>query len=371
MPRYSTARKPKPLVERQKSKNVKKLAKNAAKKVGAPPPESEDEEANYDEIYEYFATKVLPNTLSVENARRKLNEKQTESESKVQNEILKMVENLNSKLKGQKSIQIFKNPSFKLLYNKLTNLQVSQRFTAIGWKCLAYAVLIPMNQETSIFVSLVYHTKKSPVFFNWALLEMLEKPVHLDEKLNPVSEFVTVEHQNEIGLVENSASDNIENFDWLNQSNLEDLLDRSNSSSIDSGTTIKDASLFPSIEVNDISGVELPLDDDITPSSYFDASFIPINTKVKRKLTLSGPDIEVSSMSNKIQSTPRFERSEPVQKISHLHPKLAKSLKRTHEMRENSVNKPRTYFQKMLAAWFKKELPNISLEIQNELERME
>lgn len=350
---------------------MKKLAKNAAKKVGAPPPESEDEEADYDELHEYFATKVLPNTLSIENARRKLNEKQSESESKVQFEILKMVENLNSKLKGQKSIQIFKNPSFKLLYNKLTNMQVSQRFTTVGWKCLAYAVLIPMNQETSIFVSLVYHTKKSPVFFNWALLEMIEKPVHLDEKLNPVSEFVTVEHQNEIGLVENSASDNIENFDWLNRSNLEDLLDRSNSSSVDSGTTIKDASLFPSIEVNDISGLELPLDDDITPSSYFDASFIPINANVKRKLTLPGPEIEVSSMSNKVQSTPRFERNEPVQKVSHLHPKLAKSMKRTHEKRDTPVDKPRTYFQKILAAWFKKELPNISLEIQNELERME
>ena len=82
---------------------MKKLAKNAAKKVGAPPPESEDEEADYDELHEYFATKVLPNTLSIENARRKLNEKQSESESKVQFEILKMVENLNSKCGQKKS----------------------------------------------------------------------------------------------------------------------------------------------------------------------------------------------------------------------------------------------------------------------------
>ena len=76
-------------------------------------------------------------------------------------------------------------------------------------------------------------------------------------------------------------------------------------------------------------------------------------------------------MSNKAQSTPRFERNELNRKSSHLHPKLAKPMKRTHEIREKAVDKPRTYFQKLLAAWFKRELPNISLEIQNELERME
>ena len=200
---------------------------------------------------------------------------------------------------------------------------------------------------------------------------MLEKPVHVDEKLNPVSEFVNGEHQNEIGLAENNASENIDKADWLNQSSLEDLLDRSNSSSVDSGTTIKDASLFPSIEVNDVSGLEMTFEDDITPSSYFNASFIPINPKVKRQLALAESKIELNSMSNKIQSTPRFGKNEPVDKTSHLHPKLAKTMKRTHEKKEVIADKPQTYFQKMLAAWFQKELPNISAEIQNQIERME
>ena len=355
------------------------MAKQAAKKRASPPPDESGDDIDNEELYNYFATKVLPNTLTLNEARSKLNEKQLEAESKVQLKIIQLSAELNLKLKNQKAHELFKNHSLKSLYNNLTDLQVSQHFCSAGWKCVAFATCIPMTQETQIFVALVYHTRKCPIFFNWSLLEMA-KPVHPDTKINPISNLVNDELQNEPGLVENFASEENVDNDWLNQTNLEDLLDRSNGSSIDSGKTIQEPVVFPSLECNDISGIDFTSLDDLTPNSYLDASFMPLNPTVKRRLNLSKDEkikiLELNSMTNKVQSTPRLEKMTPSKKSTlsnpSLHPTLAKPMKRTHQNDvDRSEKKPQTYLQKIIANWFKSNLGNLTADLKNELSKME
>ena len=339
--------------------------------MAAPPRvESDDNDTDHDnETYTYFALKVLPNVLTIQAAKRKLMEKQTRDESKIQLAILEKVIELNEILKGKSSFELSKNPTCKSMYNTITNLQTSQQFSGLGWKTVAFAALIPMTHETQLFVSLVYYTKSCPLFFKWSLGEMLEKPVHPDLILNPILDIENVEHQKDHPLVRKPTRNAIDENDWAKQPNLEPDMNESNDSSIDGGTTI-----VPSTEFLP-SSIEMSVPDDLTPDSFVDASYIPINP-VKRKLNLTKVDklkiLEIESMAQKIQSTP-IQNKPAVHHPNSVRPNLARPMKRTFERKDERKpqNTPKNYLTQFLAGWFKKQLPNISAEIESELKNMQ
>ena len=357
------------------------MAKTAARKQAAPPqvehapPQMEPEtDKVYDNAtYDYFCIKVLPNALPINAAKRKLMEKQTPDESKLQLSILDHVIELNVLLKDKPSSELFKNQACKAMYNTLTNLQTSQHFAGQGWKAIAFPCMIPMTHEIRIFASLVYQTKSCPLFFQWSLSEMADKPVHTDLKLNPILNIENVEQQNGQPLVEKPTSGNIIENDWPQQQDLEMILNDSNGSSIDAGVTIlpSNDSIFPLIDVNDISCVDLTGMDDITPNSYVDASYNPIRP-AKRKLNLSKVDklkiLEIESMAQKIQSTPIPSRPQPSRTLNVPKPQLSRTLKRSYDRKERPQEAPKNYLTQFLAGWFKKQIPNISAELEKELQ---
>ena len=173
------------------------MARTAAKKKATPLVISDDESddtSDNNETYLFFVLKVLPNSLPTDAARRKILEKQPEDESRIQLKILDRIDELNLKLKGKSSDSLFKEPSLKVLYNNLTQLQVSQHFAGTSWKTIGFACCIPMTGETQIFSACVYHTRSCPLFFKWSLLEMADKNVHPDLKLNPVLDLENIEN---------------------------------------------------------------------------------------------------------------------------------------------------------------------------------
>ena len=351
---------------------------SAAKKHAEPPRvEYDDENDDFEcETYTYFAIKVLPNALTIPAAKRKLMEKQTADESKIQLSILEKVIELNKMLKGKSSLELTRNPSCKSLYNTLINLQTSQHFSGLGWKAVAFPAMIPMTHDTQIFVSLVYYTKSCPLFFKWSLSEMLDKPVHPDLILNPVMDIGDVEQQNESPLVQNPTHCNINEPDWPKYSNLERDLNNSSSSSIDGGTTIVPSrDDLPVLDANDISCLNLSVFDDLTPNSLVDTSYIPINP-VKRRLNLSKVDklkiLEIESMAQKIQSTP-VQTKPAVHRPNSVRPNLTKTFKRSIDYKNEKPQKetPKNYLTRFLAGWFQKQLPNISAEIESELKNLQ
>lgn len=345
----------------------------------AEPPkvESDTESTDHDnDTYIYFALKVLPNTLTLSAARRKLMEKQTVDESRIQLSILDKVVELNKKLIGKSSVELSRNQACKSLYNTLTNLQTTQHFAGLGWKCIAFPAMIPMTHETQIFVSMVYYTKSCPLFFQWSLSEMVEKPVHPDLILNPVMDLENVEQQNEPPLVENPTRNNIIENDWPHKQNLEPNSNDSIGSSIDGGTTIVPSpDDLPVLTANDLSCLNLSAFDEPTPNSLIDVSFVPVRP-VKRKLNLSKIDkmkiLEIESMAQKVQSTP-VQTKPAVHRINSVRPSLAKPMKRTLERKDEKrpQETPKNYLTKFLAGWFRKQLPNISAEIESELKNLQ
>ena len=237
--------------------------------------------------------------------------------------------------------------------------------------------MIPMTHEIQVFTSLVYYTKSCPLFFQWSLSEMADKPVHADLKLNPVLDLEIVEHQKDPPLVEKPTSKDIIDDDWPQiQEDLEKILNDSDGSSVDAGITILPSrdSIFPMIDVNDISCVDLTGIDDVTPNSFVDASYQQIRP-VKRKLNLSKVDklkiLEIESMAHKIQSTPVQNRT-PKPKFSNLpKPNLSRTLKRSYERKEKPQEAPKNYLTKFLTGWFQRQIPNISAEIENQMQNMQ
>lgn len=345
------------------------MASRAAKKHATPPViHEENEEVSFDDNnesnYHYFVQKVLPNALPIEDLRRKILEKSTVEENQLQLKILSSVKELNILLISKKPVDLFRNHSCVDLYRQILDLQMSQRFAASGWKVVAYAVLVPMVGNISLFTSGVFHTKKCDLFSNW----VQGQKMHADLILSPLTDiFRDTSDDQQIGLVEKPTqytknesdwpiSDNLENFD----SSLDSL--ESKSSSIDSGKTVAGPTA-PIMNAFDISQIG-PLDD-TTQDSFLDISFL----SVKKRMNLSKRE-KLDILEG---GAPSSAHSTPVRSNA-LHPKFSTSLKRDPIPVQKRPNQPQTrpsYITKFLNRWFRSQISNMSEELQVELSKME
>ena len=348
------------------------LAGKAAKKH-ASPPEIDDKVDYIEEVddtvdtYGQFLTKVLSNIMSPENLRVKILEKSTENECRIQLKILDLVENLNTYLMDKKPVVLFQDQTCLLLYNEILDIQASQHFTASGWKCVAFAVLVPMINRIHIFVAGVFHTRKVPLFFSW---KRNSKSVHPDMNLasNVMSDIV--EQHIESPLVEKPTPTAEKFIDWFNQSSLEsfdrsDREDRNEPEKVEPGNNGKvQKEEIPVMKAQDIS-LFSRIDDVTTTDSYLDISFV----NPKRRLNLTKQDkIDILNAPGPSSEGPSSSHSTPIRPINPLRPKLGSMMKKTNFMSRTGTS-ANNYITRFLNKWFSAQITDISAQLKQELEK--
>ena len=348
--------------EKVKKSHYSKLANKAARKHASPPPVEVDPvekpvDINND-TYAYFCLKILPNSMPLDDLTRKILEKSSVEECKLQLDIIADIRKLNTLLFNKKPTELFRDHSCSALYSKILDKQISQGFASIGWKVVAFPILIPMSGFISIFAAPVFHTKKCKLFYAW----INEQKVHADAKLTPMTDIFCDENvDQQMGLVEKPTQYTKNDVDWSIRENLENFDNSSDSlesksSSIDSGKTIQGP--IPVINANDISHLN-EFDVSTNQDSYLDISFV----SVKRRLNLSKQD----KMSILEGQMPSSTHSTPIRR-NPLHPRLSTSFKKASTSRP-TVNRP-SYVTNFLNRWFRNNVANMSAELQNELNRM-
>ena len=349
--------------EKVKKSYYNKLASKAAKKHGSPPPENGDIDGDshddINEIHLYFVQKILPNTLPLDDLKRKILDKSTVEERKLQLEIISNVSTLNSLLINKKPKELFHDQSCSDLYRKIIDLQISQSYAAHGWKVVSFAVMIPMTGNITMCASPIFHTKKCNLFFSW----VKNQKTHADMNFAPMSDLFSDESvEQQIPLVQKPTQNLKNEIDWSISGNLENFDNssgsiESKSSSVDSGRTVFRPQI-PVMDANDISQIHESFVDTTVQDSYLDISFID----VKKRMNLSKQD-----KINILDGLPSSVHSTPVRNNA-LRPKLGMSFKRDLEKRPMK-NRP-GYITRFLNRWFQAQIGNMSAELQNELNSM-
>lgn len=318
--------------------------------------------------YEYFCQKILPNSLPIDDLRAKILEKSSESECQLQLKILSEVENLNAILIDKKPADLFHDRACILLYNNIKELQISQHFAGVGWKCICFPSMVPMIGKIFIFTAGVFHTRRCPIFLSWSLSQ--KDIVHPDMNFIPSTEILSdasVEQQSPLAKKPTRLTKS--EADWPLESSLENLnqsssSDRSSDGSIDSGKTIVKPNI-PVMDANDLSHIDLECDDvESTVDSYLDISFV----NPKRRLNLSRKDkIDILDGPSTKRSPRSSPHSTPLRYVPK--PNLTSQFKKTHKAKMK-MNNP-GYIQQFLDRWFRSQMSNITAELQNEMEQME
>ena len=317
----------------------------------------ESDEINEDNVL-IFAQKVLLNALSPDECAQKVLEKNSEGESKIQIEIIEKVKKLNLLLSNKKPTELFHDRACSSLHREILDLQVSQNYSACGWKVIAFPVQIPMTGQIILYTSAVFHTRKCNLFFSWTL----SQKSHLDHKMAPMTNF-NVEQQNEFGLGGKPTSKIENENDWSIRQSLENLNESSSSgsSSIDSGKTI-----VPVMNANDISNIGDCVET-TSQDSYLDISFI----QCKRRLNLTKQEkVDI------LEGCTGSPQSTPVRPRDGLHPRLGTSFKKSSMTRfeknlASSDGEQPGYIQAFLNRWFKNQIANMTNELQREINKME
>lgn len=351
-----------------KKARIAKLAAKACKKHASPPPVHDDDvDDNHVDLVLFFAQKVLPSALTPDDCSQKLLEKyNSDDECKIQLSICRKAKELNFMLINKKPTDLFRDRSCSVMYNQILDLQIAQHFASNGWKIIAFATLVPMIGQISMYTAPVFHTRKCPLFFSWSL----GQKYHSDFQIIPTPNICNdenVEQQNEIGLVE-KPTQKIENeFDWPIEASLENLNESSESvtsksSSIDSGKTVASAKV-PVMDSKDVTHLESFVES-TSQDSYLDISFV----NVKRRLNLSKKEkIDILDGPSSVHSTPVRPRNQG------LHPRLGSRLKRTSTSRleknlsGKSDNEQPGYITQFLNRWFRKQIANMTTELELEL----
>lgn len=339
------------------------LAQNAARKFATPPKVDDVDET---QLYEYFCTKILPNSLPIVELRAKILLKSSESESQLQLKILSSVENLNAILADKKPTDLFNDRACIVLYNNIRELQISQHFAGCGWKVVCFPCLVPMIGKIFVYTAGVFHTRKCPLFLSWSL----SQKVHPDENFIPSSNLFTDECVDQQSpLVKKPTPLDKKDVDWPIENGLENLDQSlgSNSSSVDSGRTLVPS--FPMMDAKDISNINLEPgenSDETTYDSYLDISFV----NPKRRLNLSRKDkIDILDGPSSSKYSASSPHSTPVRSPNVPKPKFTSTFKKTQKPMKK-LNNP-GYIQKFLDRWFRSQMANITAELKNEINQMD
>lgn len=353
--------------EKSRKARIAKIAAKAAKKHATPPPIIDDDDNDHDDLVIFFAKKVLPSALSPDECSRKLLEKyESEDACQLQINIVQKVKELNNVLINKKPTELFRDHSCSILYHQILDLQIAQSFASNGWKVVAFATLVPMIGRITLYTAPIFHTRKCSLFFSWSL----GQKYHSDFQVSPVSNLFNdenVEQQIGHGLV-GKPTRKIENEnDWPLEENLENLNESSSSvesksSSIDSGKTLV-SPVIPIMDSSDITNLESFVESS-NQDSYLDISFI----NVKRRLNLSKKEkIDILDGPSSVHSTPVRPKDNT------LRPKLGSKMKKTSGSRleknlAGSSNQDQPgYISQFLNRWFKKQIANMTAEIELEL----
>ena len=342
------------------------MAAKAARKHATPPPVIDDEvdDNNKDNVL-FFALKVLPSATSPDICARKILEKSSEDECKLQLGIIKKVKELNLILKEKKPMDLFRDQTCSLLYQQILDMQIAQHFANTGWKVIAFALLIPMTGQISLYMSPVFHTRRCNLFFSWTI----GQKYHSDIQMSPLTDLFNDENvEQQIRLGEKPTRNNENENDWPFESSLENLNQSSSStesktSSVDSGKTVCGPKV-PIMDSNDISHIESFVES-TEQDSYLDISFI----NVKKRMNLSKKEkIDI------LENNPSSVHSTPVRPRNALRPKLGTSFKKSTktQLEKNLSDKSKAdkpgYITQFLNKWFKSQIAHMSNELELQLQ---
>lgn len=342
------------------------MAAKAARKHATPPPvvDADDDDNNKDNVL-FFALKVLPNATTPDICARKLLEKASESECKLQLGIIKKVNELNLILKDKRPMDLFRDQTCSSLYQQILDMQIAQHFSSTGWKVVCFATLVPMIGQLTLYTAPVFHTRRCNLFFSWTIGQKF----HSDVQMSPLTDIFNDENvDQQIRSVGKPTHDREIENDWPIDPSLENLDQSSSSteskgSSIDSGKTLVSPQV-PIMDANDVSHLESFVES-TNQDSYLDISFI----NVKRRLNLSKQDkIDI------LEGNPSSVHSTPIRTArprDNLRPKLGGSFKKSSmTMLEKNLagqapksDKP-GYLTRFLNAWFRNQIDQMSSELE-------
>ena len=344
------------------------MAAKAARKHASPPPVVDEDDDNSKDNVLFFALKVLPSATTPDICARKILEKSSEDECKLQLGIIKKVKCLNKMLKNKRPMDLFRDHSCSVLYQQILDMQIAQHFANRGWKVIAFATLVPMVSQITLYTAPIFHTRQCNLFFSWTLGQKF----HCDMQMSPLTGVFSDENvDQQIGLVEKPTRNMENENDWPINRSLENLNESSSSvesksSSIDSGKTVVKP-VIPVMDSNDVTHLESSFVESSNQDSYLDISFI----NVKRRLNLSKKE-KIDILENNpssVHSTP----VRPVRPNSALRPKLGTSFKKASMSRleknlagQSKSDKP-GYITQFLNKWFRTQIDQMSSELELEL----